>query len=178
MLGGSRLFWLKFSPSIADWSLKVRWKRKHKKKLLSQKQKYFWAKIGQNRLCALREHDSMSARGAKCRAVPGAQFTSSKWIDVRNLEEAEYIGSLISLTVFQFLLWFPSEKWHIRERERNEKNLFPKFRNWRGMKKTFPTFGIEKGMKKKAFPNFGNGNQKAFITRNRRERQFLLALGQ
>ena len=33
MLGGSRLFWLKFSPSIADWSLKVRWKRQHKKKI-------------------------------------------------------------------------------------------------------------------------------------------------
>ena len=63
----------------------------------------------------------------------------------RNEEEAYSIGSLLSLTIFQF----PSVKWQIREREGNEKNPFPLFGN---------------GIQRLSFPGMdGNGNSRSSV---------------
>ena len=43
-------FWLKCSPSIADWSLNVAYVSPHMKKFPLKKPKHIWAKIGQNPL--------------------------------------------------------------------------------------------------------------------------------
>ena len=47
--------------------------------------------------------------------------SGGKSFDLRNVEEAENIGSLVYLAIFQFPLRFPSVKGQIREREGNEK---------------------------------------------------------
>ena len=61
---------------------------------------------------------------------------------------------------------------------REWKKSIPIIQELEGNEKNIPNIRDRKGNEKKAFPNFGNGNQKAFITGNRRERQFPLTLGQ
>ena len=75
----------------------------------------------------------------------------------------------------------------IQEREGNEKNPFPQFRNGKGMKKNIPIIREREGNEKKSFPKFGNGKgmkksipiirereSEAFILGNGREREFPL----
>ena len=80
----------------------------------------------------------------------------------KNIEEAEIIGSLIPLTIFQFLLWFPSVKWKIQEREGNEKKLFPQFGKGKGREG------------KKSSPIFREPESEALILGNGRERELPL----
>ena len=75
---------------------------------------------------------------------------------MRNVKEAENIGSLVSLTIFQFQF----VKLQIREREGNEKKTFPKFGNGKGMKKSIPIIW--------------EWELEAFILGNGREREFPL----
>ena len=85
-----------------------------------------------------------------------AQFSASLVV-VRNVEEAENIESLVSLTVFQFLFWFPSVKWQIRDRQGKEKKSFPQFGDGKGMKKKHPHNSGTGRESKKAFPKSETG---------------------
>ena len=107
------------------------------------------------------QHNYLQQNWAKCPVFSYslfnslAQFTSSIWIVVGNGEEAENIGSLVSLTIFQFQF----VKLQIREREGKEKMHSHNSETGRKWKEThFPNSGMGKEWKK-AFPKSGNGNQ-------------------
>ena len=82
-----------------------------------------------------------------------------------NVEEAENIEILVSLTVLQFPLWFPSVKWQIREREGNRKMHSHSSGTEKEWKKTIPIFWEREGNEKNPFPQFGNGNQRLSFPR-------------
>ena len=103
-------------------------------------------------------------------AICDFDFRTPIFYVVWNVEEAENVGILASLTIYHFPFWFPTLKWSIREREGNEKFPFPKFGNGKEMKKDIPEIREREGNEKihsqnsgtgrewkKAFPKFGNG---------------------
>ena len=65
---------------------------------------------------------------------------------MRNVEEAKNIGRLVSLTIFQFPLQFPSVKGQIQEWKGNKRKSIPTIRE-----RKFGAF------------NLGNGRQREFL---------------